>query len=132
MIDSFFGLVVLDRDVVVLVFRILSFGDLTELHLSIFIFFFIRNIVSVGLNLADRVQIILRFLVLVLDMSGENFGGKLVVNHLHCVRNHVILLCQSSKRRQNRIVNVLEQKHSVKGIHNRSDRTVFVLRSFSN
>ena len=92
MIDSFFSLVVLDRDVVILVFRILSFGDLTVLHLSIFIFFFIRNIVSVGLNLANRVQIILRFLVLVLDMSGENLGGKLVVNHFHCVRDDVVLL----------------------------------------
>ena len=77
-IDSFFGLVVLDRDVVILVFRSLAFGDLTQFHVSIFIFFFIRNIISVGLDFADRVQIILpKFICLILNKF--------------CIKNVIIL-----------------------------------------
>ena len=132
MVDSFLGLIVFDRDVVLLVvFRSLSLADFTMPHhvVCINVLFFIRGIVTVGLDLADRVEVVLGFLVLVLDVSGEDLRCELVVNDLHGVGDDVVLLRQRSKRRQYGVVNVLEKKHAVKGIHNGGYWTVSVLRA---
>lgn len=87
----------------------------------------IREDIADGLDFTDGVERIPRFFVRVLDLLRELLRGELVVNDFERVRNHIICPIQRPKRRENGVVDVLEQEYFLERIHYRADSLLRVL-----